>query len=389
MYFEFEDYKPDITSTQDLTQHSVGLSFDWTINPRAVLSIGSEFSHNTVIGNSPAVGKDNLDQQAGIQGFPTSVLGASIGLPTVGITAFSGFSYPTQVPSSFKRELMSGTANLILIRSNQTITLGVELSDRRTATHHFSSAPRGSFTFNGQYTGNSFADYLLGLVQSVSRNLPLDEFGIGHAPYQGLFAQDDVRVSRRLTLNVGVRWDYWRAKAFVRGCGATWDPVRQIVLAGENSSGQTDLSCQAAAPFVGAATAGLWIPASKAGVPGGLFEPTGFVSPRIGFAWRPTNSNGFVVRGAWGIFTSSYQGNTTASSILGLPYSASEALTFAKATLQPWETAFPATPNTFSALNVVNSAYNLKPNVVEQWNFSIQKAIPFLKSAVTVSYFSK
>jgi hypothetical protein len=290
------------------------------------------------------------------------------------------------VPSSFKRELMSGTANLVLIRNRQTITVGAEYSDRRTATHHFSSAPRGAFTFNGQYSGNSFADYLLGLVQSVSRNLPLDEFGIGHAPYQGLFAQDDVRVSQRLTVNIGVRWDYWRAKAFVRGCGATWDPKRQKVLAGENSRGQTDLSCQAAAPYVGAATADLWIPASKAGVPGGLFEPTGFVSPRIGFAWRPTGGNGLVVRGAYGIFTSSYQGNTTASSILGLPYSASEALSFAKAQNQQWETAFPATPNTFSALNVVNSAYDLKPNVVEQWNFSVQKAIPFLKSAVTVSY---
>jgi len=380
------DYKPDITTTQNLTQHSVGLSFDWTINPRAVLSLGSEFSHNTVIGSSPVVGKDNLDAKAGIQGFPTSVLGDAIGLPSVAITAFSGFSYPAQVPSSFKRELMSGTANLILIRNRQTITLGGEVSDRRTATHHFSSAPRGSFTFNGQYTGNSFADYLLGLVQSVSRNLPLDEFGIGHAPYQGLFAQDDIRVSRRLTLNIGVRWDYWRAKAFVRGCGATWDPKRQKVIAGENSKGQTDLTCQAVAPYVGAATKDLWIPASQAGVPGGLFEPTGFVSPRIGFAWRPTNDNGLVVRGAWGIFTSSFQGNTTASSILGLPYSASEALTFAKAQLQSWETAFPPTPNTFSALNVVNAAYDLKPNVVEQWNFSVQKAIPVLKSAVTVSY---
>ncbi|HKA00234.1 MAG TPA: TonB-dependent receptor, partial [Candidatus Solibacter sp.] len=310
------DYKPDITTTTNLTQHSVGMSFDWTINPRAVLTVGSEFSHNTVIGSSPVVGKENLNEKAGIQGFSTSTLGSSIGLPSVTITAFSGFSYPAQVPSSFKRELMSGTANLVLIRNRQTITVGAEYSDRRTATHHFSSAPRGAFTFNGQYSGNSFADYLLGLVQSVSRNLPLDEFGIGHAPYQGLFAQDDVRVSQRLTVNIGVRWDYWRAKAFVRGCGATWDPKRQKVLAGENSRGQTDLSCQSVAPYVGAATADLWIPASKAGVPGGLFEPTGFLSPRIGFAWRPTGGNGFVVRGAYGIFTSSYQGNTTASSIL-------------------------------------------------------------------------
>src|SRR5581483_4949268 len=138
--------------------------------------------------------------------------------------------------------------------------------------------------------------------------------------------------------------------AFVRGCGATFDPVTKKVLAGENSRGQVDLSCQAVGQYLGPATADLWIPASKVGVPGGLFQPTSFLSPRIGFAWRPTGGNDLVVRGGWGIFTSSFQGNNTASSILGLPYSASETISFVKASLQPWETAFPPEPRQFSAL---------------------------------------
>jgi hypothetical protein len=380
------DYKPEIFSNTQLMQHSVGMSYDWMITPRTVFNAGSEFSHSTTEGTSPQVGVENLDAKAGLQGFPTSVLGQGIGLPTVGITAYSGFSYPSQVPSSFKRELFSETANVTLIRNTHTLTLGAEYSDRRTATHHFSTAARGSFTFNGQYTGNAFADYLLGMVQSISRNLPLDEFGVAHAPYEALFAQDDWRVSRRLTLNIGARYDHWNAKQFVRGCGATFDPISKKVLAGENSAGQVDLTCQAVGPFLGPATTDLWMPASKAGVPGGLFQPSGYFSPRIGFAWRPTGSNDFVVRGAWGMFTSSFQGNYTGSSILGPPYSASETISFAKASLQPWETAFPAEPHTFSALNVVNAAYDVKPNNVEQWNFSMQKAIPWLQSAVTVSY---
>lgn len=380
------DYKPEIFSDSSLMQHSVGMTYDWTITPRTVLNLGSEFSHSTTEGTSPQVGVENLNAKAGIQGFPTSVLGDGIGLPSVGVTSYSGFSHPAQVPSSFKRELFSETANVTLIRNTHTITLGAEYSDRRTATHHFSSAPRGQFTFNGQYTGNGFADYLLGLVQSISRNLPLDEFGVAHAPYEAFFAQDDWRVSRRLTVNLGMRFDHWNAKAFVRGCGATFDPVTKKVLAGENKAGEVDLTCQAIGPYLGPATADLWMPASKAGVPGGLFQPSGYLSPRIGFAWRPTGGNGLVVRGAWGMFTSSFQGNYTGSSILGPPYSASETISFSKASLQPWETAFPAEPRNFSALNVVNAAYDVKPNNVEQWNFSIQKAIPWLQSAVTVSY---
>jgi hypothetical protein len=380
------DYKPEIFSNTHLMQHSVGMSYDWMITPRTVLNLGSEFSHSTTEGDSPQVGVDNLDAKAGIQGFPTSVLGQGIGLPTVGVTAYSGFSYPSQVPSSFKRELFSETANVTLIRGSHTVVLGAEYSDRRTATHHFSTAARGQFTFNGQYTGNGFADYLLGLVQSISRNLPLDEFGVAHSPYEAFFVQDDWRVSRRLTLNLGLRYDHWNAKQFVRGCGATFDPVSKKVLAGETASGQVDLTCQSVGPILGPATADLWMPASKAGVPGGLFQPSGWLSPRVGFAWRPAGSNDFVVRGAWGMFTSSFQGNYTGSSILGPPYSASETISFAKASLQPWETAFPAEPRNFSALNVVNAAYDVRPNIVEQWNFSIQKAVPWLRSAVTVSY---
>jgi hypothetical protein len=93
-----------------------------------------------------------------------------------------------------------------------------------------------------------------------------------------------------------------------------------------------------------------------------------------------------VIRGAWGIFTSSYQGNYTGSSIIGPPYWLSETVTFARASLQPWETAFPAEPRSFVAPSVVNAAHDVKPNVIEQWNFSVQKAIPRLRSALTVSY---
>jgi hypothetical protein len=86
------------------------------------------------------------------------------------------------------------------------------------------------------------------------------------------------------------------------------------------------------------------------------------------------------------MFTSSYQGNYTGSSIIGPPYWLSETITFAKASNQQWETAFPAEPRAFVAPSIVNAAYNVRPNKVEQWNFSLQKAIPILRSALTVSY---
>jgi hypothetical protein len=379
-------YKPEIQNTQNITQHSLGLSYDWTITPRTLLSLGTGFVHSTTHGNSPVVGKEDLNEKAGLQGFPSSLMEDTIGLPSVTVTAYSGFSYPEQVPSSFKRETLDELASLNLVRQKHTITLGAQYTDRRTVTHHASAAPRGIFNFNSQYTGDGFADYLLGYVQSVSRNFPLADFGVAHAPNMALYVQDDWRVARSLTLNLGLRFDRWNEKQFVRGCGATFDPDRGKVIAGQNKKGEVDLTCQPVGRFLGPATQAYWISATQAKVPNGLFEPTGYLSPRFGLAWRPGGKNDLVVRGAWGIFTSSYQGNYTGSSIIGPPYWLSESITFTKASLQKWETAFPAEPKSFVAPSVTAAAYNVKPNVIEQWNISVQKGIRILRSAVTLSY---
>src|SRR5690348_5089520 len=101
-----------------------------------------------------------------------------------------------------------------------------------------------------------------------------------------------------------------------------------------------------------AATAGLWVPASKDNIPAGLFESTGYVSPRAGAAWRPFGKDSFVVRAGYGIFTSSDNGNMTGSHGIGPPYWASQQVTFEKASNQRWETAFPADPGFFVAPSV-------------------------------------
>lgn len=378
-------YDPAVYSNQNAVQHNLGGHYDWTINPNTLFTAVAGFVYTDTDINSPVVGKENLTADAGIQGFSSDLIAGAIGLPTVTFTGYQGFSYPQQVPASFKREVLDFTSALKMLRNRHTITVGSEYLDNRTLAHHASAAPRGAFNFNGQYTGNGFADYLLGMVQSVKANVPLADFGMAHSPYSGFYAEDDWRILPNLTLNLGFRADVWWQKALVRGCGATFDAGIGKAVAGEVSSGKMDLNCQPVAPFLAQATSDLWVPASQVGFSPGLSTRHFVPSPRVGLAWRPTGSNGFAVRAGYGLFTSNYNGNVTGSAIIGPPYWLSESITYAKASQQNWQTAFPATPGDFVSPSVAAPIYDIRPMKTREWNLSVEKALPF-HSALTVSY---
>src|SRR5205823_11659660 len=155
---------------------------------------------------------------------------------------------------------------------------------------------------------------------------------------------------------------------------------------GEKSKGQVDLTAQPIAPFCAAATKGLWVSADEAHMPKGLFQASGFVSPRLGAAWRPFGKDNFVIRAGYGIFASSYYGNATGSSIIGPPYWATQSISFAKASNQRWETAFPADPAAFVAPSIAAAVYNIKPMKTHEFNFSVQHGVPLLDAALTISY---
>ncbi len=226
---------------------------------------------------------------------------------------------------------------------------------------------------------------MLGLIANSQRNYPIQTFGMANSPYSGLYVQDFWKVSPNLTVNLGLRWDYWHDKAAVRGNVASWDFQLGKAIAGEDKNGRVDLSAQPVAPFLAAATYDYWVPASQVDAPPGLFKGNGYFSPRLGVAWRPRGNTDLVVRAGYGIFTSSFSGNRTASSIVGPPYWTFESTAWSAASLQRWETAWPNDPQAFVTPSVVAPRVDMISNKSHQLNVSVQKSLPG-DSAITVSY---
>ena len=145
----------------------------------------------------------NIDAQAGIQGFndTTSVYGfPQINLS--GYTAYSG-SPSDQRPKSNQHRNFQYATDTTWTHSKHSYMFGADLMHERASFFNGANAV-GVFSFTGMYTGNAFADMLLGYPDTVTRDYYKQLNGdVGY--YFDVYAQDSFRLGEKLTLNYGFR----------------------------------------------------------------------------------------------------------------------------------------------------------------------------------------
>ncbi len=239
------------------------------------------------------------------------------------------------------------------------------------------SPVRGSFTFNARYTGNAFADFLLGALAGSGRGSknPVRE------PVNqrwGGFIQDDWRVNTKLTLNVGLRYEYAGLYTNLAGDLSNWDPItNRIVVFG----GTPDSRLMAALPVVDAKTAGF---------PDGRYMDQDFTNfaPRFGFAYRPSGSSRLVVRGSYGLFYNPMSANTWGYSLqMNPPFLVTETFEPTSATVPSltWASPFPGNGNIPTSPSFTGAIKNFKTAYAQQWNLTLEHEI-LKNTAVRATY---
>jgi hypothetical protein len=270
------------------------------------------------------------------------------------------------------------------IRGSHTFSFGANFrqwSLKRDLANDF----LGQFTFSGFFTGNqnrdhAVADMLLGYFSGASVFQPAG-FSVGDQAgnprdfnfwYLAPYVQDDWKVTSRLTLNMGMRYDFrtvpnetnnrmgWRDLSNPRG---------GLVVADQKLVDEGIVGDQSYYRF--------------AGRPNPRDASRRVLAPRFGFAFRPFNDGKTVIRGGYGVFFDSAEGREIdgASDIYPYVSRGNYQQTLGLANPITSDNMFPNFANLGAATPAANSflAVSMSPEprnpYVQQWTFGIQRAL--------------
>jgi hypothetical protein len=368
-----------------------GGTFDhlYNLGPTTVL--------NTRIGYSRFVEKNERQHQG--QFNP-----ASLGFPSATAAFFGDASYLPRfeigglsvlgdtVGDTTTYNIYSAQPTLTKIAGGHSLRIGYDFRSYRE-NNIPSAHAAGRYDFGNTYTrqldnssgsvpgGQQFASFLLGVTTggTIDRNTSRSNQTV----YQGFFFQDDWKATRKLTLNLGVRWELENAttERFNRNIAA-FDPTVANPI-------------EAAARAAYAASPIPQVPVSGFTAKGGLLfadnDTRGFwdtdknnVQPRIGFAYQLSEKT--VLRGGWGVYTVpaiifgvNSPGFSQGTSILPTP---DVGLTFQATLSNPFPFGVDTPPGASQGFSTfLGRGFNFIPRALEnpqtqRWQFSVQRELP-------------
>ncbi len=326
-----------------------GASWNRIFNPRILNEFRAGFNGEHGIFDQT----DKTDHNTPL-GFP-NVLTAPIdlGFPNVAVAGFDGIGQPTNTPQdhpTYTLDLMDNFAwNPGFNSGKHQFKLGAEFR-RYFYQLLFDTSARGVWNFNGSSSTPALVQLLQGTpsnAQTVNSEVNMNL----NATSYGAYLQDDYRVASRLTVNLGVRYEY-----------------NVPVTEANNQLSVPDLSPASATctPKPGCE----FIVAGTRGIPDATYLPDhNNIAPRVGFAWRPLDSDRLVIRSGYGIYYDTLILNAQLNARLNPPFRITQTIVNpGGATIQTiFNQPASQTPpgGTFMSLN-------FKDPYQEQWNVGTQ-----------------
>ena len=225
MYYKGTQLQPAAFTASDLPQRgrNLALGHTWVISSSWVNEI--RFGYNYAYHLNAQISPEgrNWTSDLGLKNLAASSFPLAYGRPVLTISGFSGQGEGgnTQGATENISSVSNATSKTF---GGHTLRFGLQAQFRKF-DHLTDNSTRGNFTFNGNFTGNAVADYLLGYCSTCA-----GAFGASaatyHSPTIAPFIDDTWQVSDKLTLQLGLRWEYLAPWAEQNGVEAAFDADR-------------------------------------------------------------------------------------------------------------------------------------------------------------------
>ena len=318
---------------------------------------------------TPTKGTDIVNAY-GLQGIPDSNL---VGAPAISIAGWPSMPAGGIDESTNIDERFTLSDNVSYQHGRHTFKMGYSaLKQTGNGTSTNLAQPSGpyfgAFTFNGTFTGDAWSDFLLGLPSTSQRFTTRGNIGLNEWQH-GAFFQDDFKVSSRLSLQLGMRLDLFRAPYDKNDLYYNFDPKTFSVVVPD----------QYAADHVSPAWPSATFPvslASDVGFPSRLVNSSHQWAPRFGFSYRLMDK--MVLRGGYGIFTGNLRYNYVQTNG---PFAPIESYTNV-ATPGVGQGALYSLPDPFPSVGTANiltiNGFNVNYHApyTQNWNVGLERELP-------------
>lgn len=375
---------------------NVALSWTHTVTPTILNEVRIGFSRNMDIGtcrNCPR--KEGFVASFGIQNL-TALSPADEGFPYFGFgQGYFGIGDSNYRPVESNDMVEKYEDTLTITKGKHTLALGADIQPYQSLRNQAPFSPHGQFSFGNNYSNFTISDFLLGYPSSAGRSIA-KAVNYHDGKFINFFAQDDYRITQKLTLNLGLRYEHHQLPTDRRDVGASLVPLpgaplftpgnAVLVMAGYDqaakycnlpqyivNAGTPQQYNLVACPdqmkklgFTGRAARSLWL--------GDNFN----WAPRFGFAYRPLNSDRLVVRGGYGLFFELAEFNLFHYGFNNPVQAPDQFSNFqADSTPTPLQSAFigGSTPPLSQAFISINPDSHLRQPYIHEWSFSIESQL--------------
>ena len=344
---------PGFPYRDGFTVHNALLGATVQLAPSLLSESRLSFSRTETLNNSPAFSYNPADF-----GFLFPIIGQP-NLPSILLTGFTNFGTSWSADALRRDNTIQAQSHLTWTGGRHRVKAGMDLYFNRFSVRE-DSRVNGDYFFTGGITGVSTADFLLGLPTRFLQG-SRSEVGYFRSNFYQFYIQDDIRPARRLSLNLGLRYEYYTPPSEEQGRIVAFRPGIQSRRLPQAPAGlllQGDPGAE-------------WVVRSI---------KTNF-GPRFGFAWDLFGNGTASLRGGYGVYFDPLLGVLFNNLVANAPFTLSATGPTPRNFTDPFSGQSPfrrGAPLPFFApfLPLTTIDRDHRNPYSQQWNLSVEKLLP-------------